>query len=290
MAEAADNLPGGEALKGFTLPPMPESLQQIRTEQARPEPNVERIIAIIAADVGLAGEVLKTVNSPMFRRHQPISSIPNAVMLLGLDNVLNIVAGVALRGSMQCGDNKLFLHRFWDTAGDVAFAAAVLARAVSGVPPDMAYTMGLFHDCGIPIMMCRYADYVDALKAAEREDSLPLIELEQRQYGLHHAQVGYYVARVWNLREELNRAILHHHNFPYLLAHNDAIDELVLSLVALLKMAEHVSNEFRGTAFRNGLEDREWEQLSVLVLSHFDLDQDDFDDLKDSILQQLGQR
>ncbi len=277
------------ALNGLALPPMPESLLQIRAEQAKPEADAERITAIVAGDVSLAAEVLKTVNSPMFRRRQSISSIPNAVMLLGLDNVLNVVAAVALRRAMDCGDNKLMLTRFWDTAGDVAFAAAALAREVSGVPADMAYTMGLFHDCGIPIMMCRHLDYPDVLRAAEQNGGRSLVELELERYHMHHAQVGYHVSRAWNLREALCSAIHYHHHFPHLMAHDEEFDELVLSLIALLKMAEHISNEFRGIAFRNGLDDVEWERVGMLALSHFDLEPDDFADIAGRIMQQLGQ-
>ena len=270
-------------------PTIPERWQQARAERPKAEAGGARITAIIAGDVSLAAEVLKTVNSPMFRRRQAISSIPNAVMLLGLDNVLNVVAAVALRNTMDCGQNKLLLTRFWDTAGDVAFAAAVLARELSGVPADMAYTMGLFHDCGIPIMMCRHADYIDVLRTAEQAGSRPLVELEQERYGVHHAQVGYAVSHAWNLREELCSAIGNHHHFPYMMAHDEAFDELVLSLIALLKMAEHISNEFRGTAFRNGVDDVEWERVGMLALGHFDLEPDDFADIVANIIQQLGQ-
>lgn len=277
-------------LGDLTLPPMPESLQQIRAEQARAEPDAGRITAIIAGDVGLAAEVLKTINSPMFRRRQPLGSVPNAVMLLGLNNVLNIVAGAALRRTMDCGSNKLSLTRFWDTAGDVAYATAALAGRLSGVPADTAYTMGLFHDCGIPILMCRHADYLDTLKAASRPGAGLITALERERHGLDHAAVGAHVSRNWMLPEAISTAIEHHHDLPRLVASDDAEDELVISLVALLKMAEHISSEFRGAAFRSGADDQEWEAVGVLALSHFDLDPTDFADIKEDILGELGRR
>jgi len=277
------------AVADITLPPMPESLHQIRAEQARAEPDVERITAIIAADVGLAAEVLKTINSPMFRRRQPLSSVPNAVMLLGLSNVLNIVAGAALRRTLECGSNKLSLTRFWDTAGDVAYAAAALAGRLSGVPADTAHTMGLFHDCGIPILMCRHPDYLDTLKSASRPDAPLITSLECQRHGVDHALIGARVSRSWLLPEAIGSAIEHHHELPRLVASNE-VDEMVISLVALLKMAEHVSNEFRGAAFRSGADDREWDEVGVMALSHFDLDPTDFADIKDDILGELGRR
>lgn len=272
----------------LTLPPMPESLQQIRTEQAKAEPDVGRIVSIIAADVGLAAEVLKTINSPLFRRKQPLSSVPHAVMLLGLANVLSIVAAVSLRQHMNCGDNKLSLNRFWDTASDVAFAAAAFARRLSGVSPDVAYTVGLFHDCGIPILMCRYADYLDTLK--EAEGGAAITELENSRYGLNHAQVGELVCRRWNLPAEIGSAILHHHDFAALVTRDEPADQQVVSLVALLKMAEHASKALRGVAFRNNAADLEWERLAPLVLGYFDLEPEEFADIKEDVVDMLGQR
>lgn len=278
------------SLSDLTLPPMPESLQQIRAEQAKAEPDAGRIVTIIAGDVGLAAEVLKTINSPMFRRRQPLSSVPNAVLLLGLNNVLNLVAGAALRRTMECGSNKLSLNRFWDTAGDVAFAAAALASRLSGVPADTAYTMGLFHDCGIPLLMCRHADYLDTLKAASRPGAKPITTLERERHGLDHTVVGAHVSRSWLLPEAISTAIEHHHELPRLVASDEAADELVISLIALLKMAEHISSEFRGAAFRSGADDQEWDEVGLTALSHFDLDPTEFSDIKDDILGELGRR
>jgi HD-like signal output (HDOD) protein len=278
-----------ELLGSLVLPAMPESLRQIRAEQARAVPDVERITAIIAEDVGLAAEVLKTINSPMFRRRQPLGSVPNAVMLLGLDNVLNIVASVALRRTMDCGDNRMSLNRFWDTAGDVAFAIAALARRLSGVPADTAYTLGLFHDCGIPIMMCRYPDYLDTLKTASRPGAPLITGLERERHGIHHAVVGAHVSRSWLLPEAISAAILHHHELPQMVA-DEAVDEMAISLIALLKMAEHISNRFRGAAFRSGADDQEWEAVGIMALSHFDIDPTEFSDLSEDIVEELGGR
>ena len=98
------------------------------------------------------------------------------------------------------------------------------------------------------------------------------------------------IAKSWKLPQEITAAIGYHHSFSELLAHNERVNEVVVSLVALLKMAEHTSREFRGLAFRSDVQDREWETLSAMALSHFDLDEDDFQDLMQRTIPELGQR
>lgn len=273
------------AINDLKLPVMPESLRIIRAEQAKAEPDLEQIIGTISSDVGMAAEVLKTVNSPLFSRGQSISSIPTAIMLLGMTNVIDVCAATTLRDTMHCPGGIPSLERFWDTANDVALASAMIAHELSGLPADMAYTLGLFHDCGIPVLMCHRVDYLTVLKQGELDE---LVVLEKARYGLTHAQIGAHISKAWQLPQPISAAILMHHHFSRAVAHHEEVGEDVISLIGILKMAEHISHEFRGVAFRNGQGDLEWERDSAMVLSHFELDEVDFGDLKARILTELG--
>jgi len=277
------------AKDGITLPAMPEVLQELREAQRKDELDAGRISKLIASDVALSAEVLKTINSPLFSRGQTISSINTAVILLGPANVLNIVSATALRQTMSYANGQQRMDRFWDTAADVAYAAARYAEELSGIPADMAYTLGLFHDCGIAVMMQRYGDYVDTLKEA-RNKQVVITSLEDEKYPFNHARIGGMISSKWMLPESISNAISNHHRFADLVAADDGVDEVLVTLVALLKMAEHTSHRFRGLAFRDDVEDREWSELETMVLSHFDIDSDDFEDMNERLLLELGQR
>lgn len=284
---AAD--PKSDPLQRLTLPPMPDSVQRIRTEQARPEPDIDRITEAVAGDVSLAAEVLKAVNSPAFGLSQTIGSIPNAVMMLGLDNVLNVVNGVALRISMGQGCN-LKLDRFWDTAGDVATVASTLARELTGHPSDVAYTLGLMHDCGIPVLMCHLPGYREHLEAAQRQPGDNVTVAERERFGIDHAQVGARISATWNMPQSITHAIRSHHHFEALTEPDNPFGDDVASLVGVLKMAEHVSNRFRGLAFRNLDADHEWDQVGSWVLGYFGMSAVEFADRCEDLVAVLGQR
>lgn len=281
---AADGKPIDLELK---IPPMPEVLRQLQGLLAQEEVSPGEVSQLIASDVRLTAEILRVVNSPFYGMKNTIHSVDTAVVLLGLSNVINILRSVMLRNDPELGSDKRF-DRFWDTATDVAMAAAYLAKRLTGIHPDRAYTMGLFHDIGIPMLMVQLPGYQEALRRADTEQELSITELEQKSFGVNHAVVGHRVAREWMLDACLQQVILHHHDFAALVQQHDRVDEDVLILISLLKMAEHVSNCFRGLAFRELNQDREWDSIGPLVLDYMALDELEFSDHLDHIVTLLG--
>src|SRR5690606_34726665 len=69
-------------LRGITVPPQPQIIVDIHMEQAMPNPDIRRIGKLISQDVGLAGPILKVVNSSLFGLKNRITSIEQAVQIL----------------------------------------------------------------------------------------------------------------------------------------------------------------------------------------------------------------
>ena len=60
-------------------------------------------------------------------------------------------------------DTSISLDRYWDDALDIANAMSFIGNIVKNeVPVDMLYSIGLFHDCGIPLLTLRYQNYKKA--------------------------------------------------------------------------------------------------------------------------------
>ncbi|WP_455205807.1 HDOD domain-containing protein, partial [Kaarinaea lacus] len=152
-------------VQGIDIPVRPAILQKIMEIQSQDEPDMDAVAGLIGSEVSLSAGVLKAVNSPLFGLRHEMSSIQQAVTLLGMNNVINLVIGISLR--LEIGGNfNVAVERFWDTASDVALISAGLAKQLGNVPPDEAYTLGLFHDCGIPLLMLKDDNYVQLLKVA----------------------------------------------------------------------------------------------------------------------------
>ena len=263
-------------MKGIDIPPRPAALQVVMAERNAEYPDLGKIAATISADVSLSAGVLKTINSPLYGMRREISSIQQAVTLLGFRTVANLVTGISLR--LASGDtSKLHLDRFWDSASDVALLASNLSRQLMVSDPEETYTFGLFHDCGIPLLMRKYSDYMQVLQEANRSEE-SLTEVEECHYPTNHAVVGYYVAHSWHIPKRICNSILNHHSTEMLVLE----DQEESNLIALIHLAQHIGHEYRRLT-----DDLEWERIGLNVLNYLDIDRASYCELKDDLSSML---
>ncbi|MDG9759632.1 HDOD domain-containing protein [Pseudomonas sediminis] len=264
------------------MPPQPQIMVDLQFEQVMPNPDLKAISRLISQDPGLSGALLKIVNSPYFGLVNKVSSIQRAVNLLGSNSVINMVNALSIRGEMS-DETIVTLNRFWDTAQDVAMTCLTLAKRIGCESMDEAYTLGLFHNCGIPLMLKRFPNYMDVLEesyaSASRERRV--VDTENRLLNTNHAVVGYFTAKSWNLPMHLCEAIANHHNALAIFSDDNGRDAQLKNLLAILKMAEHICRSYQVLGSQS--EDHEWESIEALVLDYVGLSAYDFENLRESI-------
>ena len=274
------------ALQGISVPPQPQIMVDLQMEQYMPDPDLEVIARLIAQDPGLSGALMKIVNSPHYGLSNKIASIQRAVTLLGSRTVINLINAQSIKGEM-CDETIVTLNRFWDTAQDVAMTSMTLAKRTGSQAVDEAYALGLFHDCGIPLMLKRFPDYMTVLEQAYANagPASRVVDTENRHFNTNHAVVGYYTAKSWRLPEHLTHAIANHHNALAIFSDDSSRNSQLKNLLAILKMAEHICASHK--VLGNQREDHEWNSISHLVLDYIGLSEYDFENLKESI-RELG--
>ncbi|MFO1379671.1 MAG: HDOD domain-containing protein [Chitinivorax sp.] len=270
-------------LKGIAIPPRPAILDDVNREASKDEPNFGKIAQLIGQDVGLSAAMLKTVNSPLFGLSKRVSSVQQAVALLGIRNTVNIITGLALKASMS-GNKLPRLERFWDSAALEAMVSACIASQLPGAHADASYTFGLFQNCGIPLLMQRFPDYIKTLHSANSSTDREFTAIEDEQHATNHASVGYLMARSWYLPESICQAILCHHDLSIFDSASHEINAEVSTLIAITRLAEHIAHGFlRLTS------DNEWEKIGARALQHLGLGESEYEDLRDQIHQMMSQ-
>ena len=267
-------------LKGYFIPPKPELLAELQALANRPEPDPVAVSEVVARDVGMSAAVLKTINSPLFGMSRTISDIRQAALLLGVSNVVGLATAYEMRRSVA-GDACISLERFWDSAADVADAMVAVGRMLKlAMPPEDLYTIGLFHDCGIPILAVKHADYVHVLEEANRDFTRSIVELEEERYTTNHAIVGYFVSSSWGVPRYICKAILQHHE-PDI---GDAPqDDPFKNAIAVLKVAENIVSRARRMS-----DDPDWAHFEDFALSQLGMSEPDYEDLQADITELLG--
>ena len=275
-----------QALQGISVPPQPQIMVDLQMEQYMPDPDLEVIARLISQDPGLSGALLKIVNSPYYGLSNKIASIQRAVNLLGSRSIINLINAQSIKGEM-CDDTIVTLNRFWDTAQVVAMTCLTLAKRTGSQAVDEAYALGLFHDCGVPLMLKRFPNYMAVLEDAyaNAAPDCRVVDTENKAFHTNHAVVGYYTAKSWRLPEHVTDAIANHHNALAIFSDETSRNPQLKNLLAILKMAEHICSSYR--VLGNQPVDHEWNAIGHLVLDYVGLSDYDFESLKLSI-RELG--
>lgn len=267
-------------VRNLSIPPRPEIVSVIFEEMSRDEPDLGRVSRKISSDPGLSAAMLKAVNSPAFGLSRKMTSVPQAIDYLGARNVANIATGLAIRHSLGGGASANH-RRFWDMAEKTAIVCATFARMLRGIAPDEAYTFGLFHDCGIPLLMRQFPRYETTLAHANSSEDASFADIEQADVGTHHGAVGYFLTRSWQLPDDFCRAVLWHHDTEVF--EDRSVDEPVRNFVGIIHIAEHLLNRALCEATST-----EWARFRGYVLTHFGLSEEDFFSLADAAHDAIG--
>lgn len=269
-----------QILKGITIPPQPQVMVDLCMEMHSPSVNLSHLAGIIAKDVGISGGVLKVINSPFFGMRSKITSIQQALSLLGIKDVVNIINSLSIRSSLP-DETIIGLTGFWDNAADVAAACAAISRLIGIASPEEAYTLGLFHNCGIPLLMNRYAHYPDVIRSAYLEPFIRVTETENRLLGSNHAVLGYLISRSWKLPDYLSEAIAEHHRVEEVFDEHTAGDQRKKNLLAILKLAETTCLESYAIASVD--QDFEFLRIKDMILSYIGISEYDFHDIQGEV-------
>ena len=276
-----------QALQGISIPPQPQIMVDLQFEQYMPDPDLETIARLISQDPGLSGALLKLVNSSHFGLSNKIGSIQRAVDLLGSRSIINLINAQSIKGEMS-DETIVTLNRFWDTAQDVAETCLTLAKRTGLEAVDEAYTLGLFHDCGVPLMLKRFPDYMRVLEDAYASAGpvTRVVDTENQVFSTNHSVVGYYTAKSWRLPEHITAAIANHHNALAVFSDQSSRNAQLKNLLAVLKMAEHICASYRVLGSQSV--DHEWNAVAPLVLDYIGLSEYDFESLKQTLRDMSG--
>jgi putative nucleotidyltransferase with HDIG domain len=193
------------------LPALPHALVEVLAALRQEGLHIERCAALIERDQALCGRTLRLANSPFYGLSGRISSIRDALQLLGLGTVGTLMTAALLSARFdphQC--SGFDFRRFMRHAIGASIAARELARA-TGHNEAEAGLAGLLHDVGQLALAAYFPAELSAALGLARSADCPVAEAERALMNLDHAEVGGLVARHWCFPSAMAEAIEQHH-------------------------------------------------------------------------------
>ena len=192
------------------LPTIPKVLKKLLVVIENPKVSLNEISNFISSDPALTIKVLKMVNSPVYGFPGRISSVNQAVILLGLTVVRGLLLGVSVFELMQ----KTMLG-LWEHSLGTAIVSRLIAIKKGLKEPDELSVDGLLHDIGKVLLILQYPEeYQKAMNDTET-NSIPINKSEKDHFNTTHASVGAWMAQKWRFPPNLIDIIEYHHK-PHL--------------------------------------------------------------------------
>lgn len=280
-----------ELVNSIGIPSQPSILTDINREINRPGADLTTISDIVSKDVALAAKLLKVANSPFFGLKEKVDSIQRALSLLGLKSFQRIILASAMRESFS-GPAPAF-EKFWNHSMATASVASHIAGKVEPGLTDQAYIAGLFHDCGIPLLMKKYPEYAQisdyALSVVNTESlsgkTKSIIGIEDERYATHHCAVGYIVAKSWRLSIPVCQSIWYHH-YVNIDIHGDVSAK---RLTAIMLLADYLSSHllYLGGGACPVETEQEWARMHKKALFELALSVENVKDLKEDFTEKV---
>lgn len=287
-----------------TLPPIPQVYEKISQMARDPGSDLKDWIEVIRVDPLTCASILRQANSVNSGFRTDVTQIDRAVILLGKNVVVGLVASTAMRTALSAIEEKGFrLEELWLHNLSVGFAAHILSfpldRTVEGLgnvealglAPESLYTLqeinlprrlgldyervnamaaGSLHDIGKGVMVFAYPGLYPLIREDlhERGWQSPMLEAEREVAGgLTHTVAGDILVRRWNMTEQVGNSVAAHHS--------PDVDDGLSFLVGMADVVGQILYPFpRDSAYplARALEDEDWDTAAPFLPSGF-LDQ-----------------
>ena len=226
-------------LEGITdLPTLPTVYSKVANLVNDSRTTAAQVAKVIESDQAITSKILRLVNSSFFGFSRRISSIHQAVILLGFNTIRNTVLSVSVFnvfGTDQAG--SFDLKNFWKHSIATGMLSKSLGEYFELNMDEEAFAAGILHDIGKVVLNKYFKDELEIALQKAQSEQLPLFEAERLVNGITHAEIGEYIVDHWNLPYGLVEAVALHHT-PGILRSNP-------KLVCLVHVANIFSREMQ---------------------------------------------
>jgi HD-like signal output (HDOD) protein len=240
-----------EILASTQLPALPTSAMRLIELSNDPNNGPNEYARPIEADAGLMGQILRFVNSSYFGFSREISSIPQALQLVGVRTIKNFALWSAVFSLVPNPKFGAFdLKSLWQDSLRRAVFARTLGRAIGVPTSEELFAAALLQDMAIPLLLKAMPEQYEKLIARRTNEHVRLSTLEKEVFGWDHAEAAAALCRNWSLPEEFAILIERHPNLDELLENDPPLlDAACVAAASLLPSCR----------------DQEWEELDEFL-------------------------
>ncbi len=202
-----------KTLNSDELPTLPTVASKLITLTSEEETTLDDIAQLVSQDIALSAKILKVSNSEFYSFPQQISSINQAVSILGTNAVRSLVLSFSFLSLKNREDESRFdFKKFWEKSLASAVGAKLILEKIKDADTEEIFIAGLLQNLGELILARTFPEKYGT--------QLPIIEGRQKDSKggdewllmANHSIIGAEVAKSWGFPEVLILPIQYHHD------------------------------------------------------------------------------
>ncbi|VAW58574.1 hypothetical protein MNBD_GAMMA08-1893 [hydrothermal vent metagenome] len=188
--------------KKLELPSLPEIALRIKKAVEQTEIDVEQIGKIVELDPAISTRLIKVANSPLTRGINPIHSMRDVIVRLGLKMTRNMVLSFSMVQLFKTRHPflKKQMKIFYAHSIEIASICHALGKHIKNMDADELLLAGLIHDIGV-IPVITYIEKT-GLELTDERETMQLIKSLR-------VVVGVLVVKSWDLPKEMLNGVTH---------------------------------------------------------------------------------
>jgi putative nucleotidyltransferase with HDIG domain len=196
-----------------SFPTMPGAGAKMLTLLEEPDTEVSEIEKILRYDAGLTANVLRLANSAYFGLPSKIGSLKQAVILLGLKRLTQLVVASCVSAVMDkfVPGYDMSPGDLWRHSIAVSIAAEALVKDKNKAGAEDVFTAALLHDVGKLVLGAFVKEELEAIQSIAAK-GVPFVVAENMILGTDHAEIGAQILAHWNLPADVINAVRWHHD------------------------------------------------------------------------------
>jgi putative nucleotidyltransferase with HDIG domain len=224
---------------------LPFVARKVLKTMSRESSSSSELCDIMEKDQTIAARVLKISNSAFYGLRQEVSSLKQAIMILGFSTIKSLVLSASTKSIYKkFGITEQLL---WDHSVGVAISARLISARFGSEMEDIAFLGGLMHDLGKVVMNNETPAVFAEVMMKVYNDDIDSITAEEEVYGYNHTEVGSGVISKWGFAPVLIKILEKHHLNKCSL--NEIKDLKVANGVACVNLADNICR-FLGIGFK----------------------------------------
>ena len=196
--------------KQIKLPSPPAIVQRLQDRLSEKNVSYTEIAHIIETDQAFTARILRLVNSPFYGFAGKITSIEEAITMLGLNTIHQLLLTTSIINTIRVQNAVIDINRFWIHS----FGAGVIAKHLlvnqNKDKQSEGFLGGILHDIGRLIFI--QLDTSGFEKLYSNKETPVTLEMEKQYFGVDHQKIGEVLAKKWNFPASIVKAIAHHHS------------------------------------------------------------------------------